>query len=377
MKRRRLLQSATVVATGLSSVAIGSQESTARSRSKTDEGYGNDQFQNPVFEPIFADPSAIRTDDGWYYAFGTMDNWGPDDGGWHVLPIIRSKDLVNWEFVGDVFPSGDDAEELPLGAVPDWYDGGDAEFVWAPDVSYHDGEYHLFYSLVDSSPDYNWENQSIGVATADGPAGPWEDRGEVLQGSDVGVGNSIDPDVTDVDGTPYLAWGSFDGIYLVELVRDGDGWTYTGDPTRIASDRFEAAYIIERKGWYYLFVSSGECCGGPDDTYQIEVGRSRSIDGPYVNEHGEKLTEAPGSLVVDDNEVFGAPGHNSVVTDDAGQDWLLYHAYDRDEPGFVYGVPRRPMLLDPIQWRGSWPQLLKKEPSTSQREPVIHARNRS
>lgn len=354
MRRRTLLHGVAGgigVATGLNAV------------SASDTGKREGQYQNPVFEPIFADPSAIRTDDGWYYAYATMDNWGPENGGWHVVPIIRSRDLVNWEFVGDVFDE-----------VPDWYDGGTAEFVWAPDINYYDGEYHLFYSLVDFSPEYNWDNQSIGVATADEPAGPFEDQGEVLQGSDVGVGNSIDPDLYVEDETPYLAWGSFDGIHLVELSRDGEGWTYEGDPTRIASDRFEGAYIDKREDWYYLFVSSGGCCAGPDDTYQVEVGRSRNVDGPYVNAYGEKLTEASGSLVIDDNDAFGAPGHNCVVTDDADQDWLLYHAYDRDEPGFVHGVPRRPMMLDPLQWRNGWPRVLEKEPSTSQRRPVIHSK---
>lgn len=353
MQRRKLLTSMTAgsigMTTGLVSTSVSAKESGKR----------NGQYENPVFEPIFADPSVIRTDDGWYYAYATMDNWGPDMGGWHVAPIIRSTDLVNWEYVGDAFDS-----------VPTWYNNGTAEFVWAPDIAKHDGEYHLFYSLVDFSPEYNWDHQSIGVATADSPAGPFEDQGEVLQGSDVNVGNSIDPMFFVDEEIPYLIWGSFDGIYLVELVRDGEGWDYVGTPTQIASNRFEGAYVVKRKGWYYLFVSSGGCCGGPDDTYQVEVGRARNLDGPYLNAQGEKLTEAPGTLVVDDNEQFGAPGHNSVVKDDAGQDWMLYHAYDRDEPGFIHGVPRRPMLIDPLQWRGGWPQVPTKTPSKYQRRPV-------
>ncbi|RBI59028.1 arabinan endo-1,5-alpha-L-arabinosidase [halophilic archaeon] len=317
------------------------------------------QYRNPVFEPIFADPSTIRTEDGDYYAYATMDNWGPERGGWHVVPIIRSTDLVNWEFVGDAFET-----------VPDWYDNGTAEFVWAPDIAQYNGKYHLFYALVDFSPEYNWEHQGIGVATADSPAGPFEDQGEVLQGSAVGVGNSIDPMFYVDDGTPYLVWGSFDGIHLVELARDGNGWEYVGSPTQIASDRYEAPYVVERKGWYYLFVSSGGCCSGPDSTYQVEVGRARDLVGPYRNEQGETLMNAPGSLVIDDDQQFGAPGHNAIVKDDAGTDWLVYHAYERDEPGFVHGVPRRPLLIDPVQWRGGWPTVRTKTPSTRQRRPT-------
>ncbi|WP_049947498.1 family 43 glycosylhydrolase [Candidatus Halobonum tyrrellensis] len=352
MNRRSLLQRIALGAGALSTAATGTAETPAGPVDRS-------TYRNPVFEPVFADPSTVRTDDGWYYAYGTMDRWG-DGEGFRIVPIVRSTNLVDWEYVGDVFES-----------VPEWLERGDADFVWAPDVAQYRGKYHLYYSLVDAAPEYNDDAQGVGLAVADSPAGPFTDRGKVLQGFEVGVLNSIDPMFYVDDGTPHLIWGSFNGIYLVELTPDGTA--PAGDPVQIASARFEGPYVEERDGTYYLFVSSGTCCDGPSSSYRVEVGRADSLDGPYLNRDGESLLDAPGSVVVDDSEQFGAPGHNGLAYDDADRAWLVYHGYERDEPGFIAdgAAPRRPLFVDPLQWESGWPAVEGRVPSVTQRRPSI------
>jgi len=291
-------------------------------------------FTNPVIEPVAADPAVIRHDDGDWYLFATQDRW--DDGVEHYLPIFRSADLVDWAFVGDAFP-------FP----PRWKSQG---FLWAPDVHRFDGRYVLTYAYS------TWgdPNPCIGIATAEHPAGPWEDLGRPLFCSDdVGVRNSIDPFVW-VDGRERtLIWGSFHGIYAIGLAEDGMG--VVGDKARLADERFEAPYVVWRDGFFYLFLSSGSCCDGAGSTYITWVGRSESLFGPYVDDLGRDLRYGGGTVVLFRNDDWVGPGHNAVATDDAGVDWIVYHAIDPDRPNLRSGATRRPVLIDPIEWRAGWP----------------------
>ncbi len=87
------------------------------------------------------------------------------------------------------------------------------------------------------------------------------------------------------------------------------------------------------------------------------------------------MIDSHGRLVVDDSEQFAAPGHNSVATDDAGNRWLLYHAYERDEPASLpSGAPRRPMMLDPLRWKNGWPIVDGTFPSVKEKVPIVHER---
>jgi arabinan endo-1,5-alpha-L-arabinosidase len=291
-------------------------------------------FTNPVIEPVAADPSLLRHDDGDWYLFATQDRW--DDGVEHYLPIFRSADLVTWSFVGDVFA-------FP----PRWKAQG---FLWAPDVHRFDGRTWLYYAYS------TWgdPNPCIGLATADHPAGPWEDLGRpVFCSSDVGVRNSIDPFVW-VDGDRRtLIWGSFHGIYAVGL--SADGASHVGEPVRLADERFEAPYVIERDGFYYLFLSSGSCCEGAASTYITWVGRSKDLLGPYVDDRGRDLRYGGGGVVLFRNDDWVGPGHNAIARDDAGVDWIVYHAIDPSRPHLRSGATRRPVLIDPITWTGGWP----------------------
>ena len=292
-------------------------------------------YTNPVVTPVAADPSLIRAPDGAFYLYATQDKW---DGVEHYLPIFRSRDLVSWEYLGDVFswPS-------------DWKVGGG--FYWAPDISLVGDEYRLYYA----ASLWGDPNPCIGLATAEHPEGPWRDLGRPVFCSDeIGVPNSIDPFVWyRDDGTPVMVWGSFHGIYAVEL--NAEGTEPAGEKTLLADTRFEAPYIVERDGAYYLFLSAGSCCAGADSTYQAFVGRSEELTGPYLDAQGRDLRHGGGTLLLDANETWVGPGHNAIVQDDAGRDWIAYHAIPRADPRLPNTVNRRPTLIDPIEWADGWP----------------------
>lgn len=292
-------------------------------------------YTNPVVTPVAADPSLIRAEDDAFYLYATQDKW---EGVEHYVPIFRSYDLVDWEYLGDAFPW-----------PPGWKKGGG--FYWAPDISRVGDTYRLYYSASlwgDSNP-------CIGLATSSSPEGPWSDLGRaVFCSDDIGVPNSIDPFVWyRDDGPATMIWGSFHGIWAVALSEDGTA--AVGEKVQLADTRFEAPYVIERNGLYYLFLSAGSCCAGADSTYQTYVGRSERLLGPYLDADGRDLLFGGGTLVLDANETWVGPGHNGIVRDDEGQDWIVYHAIPRDDPRLLNTVNRRPVLIDRIEWVDGWP----------------------
>jgi arabinan endo-1,5-alpha-L-arabinosidase len=293
-------------------------------------------YTNPVVTPVAADPDIIRAEDGTFYLYATQDNWA-DNQGDRYIPIFKSDDLVNWSFVKNAFVW-----------PPKWKQGGG--FYWAPDISFHEGTYYLYYA----ASLWGDPNPCIGLATSSDPEGPWEDLGRpVFCSEDIGVRNSIDAFAWYEDGKRYLIWGSFHGIYLVELSEDGTA--PTSEPIFIADERFEAPYILQRDGYYYLFLSMGSCCEGANSSYQLLVGRSENLAGPYLDKNGRDLASGGGTMILDSNDVWVGPGHNSVITDDAGNDWLVYHAIPKDDPRLLNSVNRRPALIDRLEWQEGWP----------------------
>ena len=300
-------------------------------------------YQNPVFEPVIADPSIIKGKDGYFYVYGTEDNWG-DGWGPRYIPVIKSKNLVDWEYIGEAFEAV---------KKPNWKEGG----LWAPDIVYHNGKYLLYYSMS------TWgdENPGIGVAISDQPEGPFEDVGPLFRSKDIGVDNSIDSFFYDDQGTLYLFWGSFHGIYAIELVKDG--LKVKGEPQQIAGNAFEAPYIIKRDEYYYFFGSIGSCCEGAESTYRVGVARSNSITGPYLDQAGNEIMYSEGTPILLKGDTFAGPGHNAIITDDEGTDWMIYHAIDKNEPKLVNGVTRRPLMIDPLIWKDGWPTIKNQVPS--------------
>lgn len=302
-------------------------------------------YQNPVFNHDFPDPNLVETKEGYYYAYSTQANWKKENfGGEYTIPIIKSKNLVDWEVVGDA-----------LLKKPDWKSEGG---IWAPDATFYKNQYFLYYSFS------TWgdPNPGIGVATSNTPQGPFTDHGKLFLSKEIGVENSIDPFFIENDGKPYLVWGSFHGIYGVEL--SNDGLHVNGNKFQIAGNAYEGSFIYKKGNYYYYFGSRGTCCEGPKSTYRVEVARSSSFKGPYLDKDGKSLLENGGTLLLEKNpepEGFIGPGHNGdLVTDKAGYTWMIYHAFDKKEP------TRRVMLLDKVDWRENWPVIEKKEPSFEQ-----------
>ncbi|MBS4195572.1 family 43 glycosylhydrolase [Bacillus sp. FJAT-49870] len=306
------------------------------------------KYKNPVFDPVFADPSVIQAKDGYIYAYGTEDDWG-DGKGLRKIPIIRSKDLVDWEYVSDAFTD----------QPPTWKDG----FLWAPHIAYFNNQYYLYYSMsLWGDPD-----PGIGVAISDKPEGPFTDQGPIFTSEEIGVNNSIDPYfMTDTDGTPYMVWGSFHGIYGIELTKDG--LQTVGEKFQIAGNAFEAPWIIERDGDYYFFGSLGSCCEGELSTYRVSVGKADSIKGPYLDQDGNDLLYSEGTLILSESDTFAGPGHNAIIKDKKGTDWLVYHAIDKEDGWLSNGATKRPMMIDPIIWKDGWPMIKNDSPSDVERK---------
>ncbi|GAA3986466.1 hypothetical protein GCM10022247_01020 [Allokutzneria multivorans] len=329
------------------------------------------RYTNPVSAPAadtFADPAVIRGKDGFWYAFGTGDPLRRGDRVHRLLPITRSADLTRWEYVTDVFTQA---------SRPRWAATGAG--LWAPDVRYVDGRYLLYFTVTDTIMNEGGD-AAVGVATAPSPIGPWTalDAPVVppVPGDQGRFWSILDPAMlTDATGRRWLYYGSYyGGLFVVPL--SDDGTRMTGSATRIAiGDRYEGAYVVRKNGWYYLFVSSGNCCVGPATGYSVFAGRSRTPTGPFVDRDGISLlsSRVGGTPVLrqNGNRWIGV-GHNSVVTDSAGQDWLVYHGIDRSDPYLdePHGVTMRPMLIDRLDWIDEWPTV-RGASTGRQRAPVI------
>jgi len=272
----------------------------------------------------------------------------------HLISSYSSVDLIHWIYIGDVLQS-----------LPAWM-GNVTTNLWAPAVKHFNNQYYLYYV----APTTAQGGSAIGVATSKSPAGPWTDSGKPVVAPESNPYNNsflravIDPDeVQDASGQRYLSYGSYNGgVSIRKLSADG----LTSDPSseqQIAIDnRFEGANFWKHDGYYYLFVSSTNCCNGPLTGYSVLVGRSLSPTGPFFDKNGIPLnTFAPGgsfSIASNGNEWVG-PGGNVVFEDESGQDYMLYHAVNRQSPYFAGypGFTRRPALIDPIDWVDDWPEV--------------------
>jgi arabinan endo-1,5-alpha-L-arabinosidase len=334
-------------------------------------------YVNPVSAPAadtFADPAVIRGHDGLWYAFGTSDPLKAGETTHRLIPILRSADLVHWTYAGDAFS----AATRPAWATP-------TAGLWAPDIRRIGGGYVLYYTVTDTTLNPG-DDSAIGVATAPTPLGPWTDSGGPVVGPrpapNGGFLWTFDPaHLVDAEGGQWLYYGSyFGGIFTVPL--RADGLRTAGTPVQVTIDnRYEGAYVVRRDGWYYLFGSAANCCAGPTTGYSVFAGRSRSPAGPFVDRTGVSLltSRVGGTPVIQPNgNRWIGTGHNAVVTDLAGQDWLVYHAIDRDAPYLnePYGINRRPMLIDRLDWRHGWPTVRNGHwaSATPQRAPVTGRR---
>ena len=168
------------------------------------------------------------------------------------------------------------------------------------------------------------------------------------------------------NGKKYLFWGSFRGIYGIELSGDGLSVWDGAKKRQVAGTAYEGTYIHKRGDYYYLFASIGSCCEGLKSTYTTVVGRSDSLFGPYTDKQGRPMMENHHEILIHGNEAFAGTGHNSeIVTDSEGNEWMLYHSYDRHTPS-----KGRYLMIDRIVWENDWPVIAGNSPSTEAEAPV-------
>jgi arabinan endo-1,5-alpha-L-arabinosidase len=312
-------------------------------------GYAQSSYSNPVYNADFADPTVIRGHDGLFYAYATNTSVG---SAFYHIQVARSSDLVHWNVIGDALP-----------VKPSW---ADRDF-WAPHVLYDKIRqlYYMYYS--GESPDAKI-GKCIGAAISKNPEGPFEDVGKPLVSGESFI--NIDPMAFDdpATGRKYLYWGSaHKPIRVQELDDDRISFRSGSTPTDVVatsqddySKLVEGAWLHYRDGYYYLFYSGDNCCGDKAN-YAVMVARSKNAVGPF-----ERLSEVKknnSSAILVKNSEWRAPGHNSVITDDGGYDWIVYHAIATDPALKSKG---RIMLIDRIQYDAGWPFVDTNSPSSNQ-----------
>jgi arabinan endo-1,5-alpha-L-arabinosidase len=286
----------------------------------------------------------------------------------HPLPMMRSKNLVDWTYVGDALPH-----------APAW--AADGAGLWAPDVVHSrvTGLYYLTFVVTDTDDSLrgpgactSTSDSAIGVATSRNPTGPWTVSDRPLVGPRPDPAGTCaflwtyDPDVlgNDVGRSSVLYFGSYNGgVHATRIAFDAHGARTVGARTRIAiGNRYEGTNVVKRGGWYWLFGSATNCCNGPLTSYGVFAARSRSPWGPFRDRQGHSILagRVGGTPVLQPNgNRWVGVGHSSAFRDAAGRWWTVYHAVDRTDPYFAPdpGFTKRPAMLDPLDWVGGWPQV--------------------
>jgi arabinan endo-1,5-alpha-L-arabinosidase len=339
LSRRQFLRSAAAVGFGvLTHSIVTAQEATPTVSASTDgkalELTGN--FRN-VHDPVI-----IKQDDTYYlYCSGAR------------IPTRSSKDLHDWQGV----------RPGPLPETPQWAKDyvPKADSIWAPDISFYNGKYYLYYSVST----FGSNHSCIGLETnvtlnPEDPNYKWEDQGLVIASDRPSSYNCIDPNrVMDEDGNVWLAFGSFwTGIKMRRL--DADTGLLSEEDTTLYAlarrdakndppDAIEGPFIIHKGDYYYLFASFDSCCKGVDSTYNVRVGRSETVTGPYVDKDGTEMLKGGGTQITFPSSRWRGPGHNSILQED-DKDWIVYHAYDAGNGG----TPT--LRIVPLQWdNDGWP----------------------
>ena len=285
------------------------------------------------------DPAYVRHADGGDSYIYSTGNGQLSDGN---IQIRRSTDDGSWEYVGEVWQHKPD---WLVKAVPG------VDNLWAPELHEHGGTWYLYYA----ASTFGSNTSVIALATnttldPDDPHYTWVDQGPVIASAGTDY-NAIDPSIVeDAKGTPWLAFGSFSsGLKMVELSWPGGMRADDAAPVTIADrgaapNAIEAPTVVRHDGWYYLFASRGFCCKGVDSTYEVIVGRSKAVTGPYLDRDGGALREDGGTvLLTTDGDRIG-PGGQSV-----SDGILAFHYYD----GAADGTPT--LGLAALDWKDGWP----------------------
>ena len=294
---------------------------------------------------LFVHDPAMAKESGIYYLFSTGDPAGTIGNG--NIQVRTSHNLRDWTYRGTVFADKPAWVTSTLGAIPN---------LWAPDISYFGGLWHLYYA----GSSFGSNNSVIGLATTPtlDPASPryhWTDDGLVFRTTTADNFNAIDPSlVTDATGGKWLVLGSFwSGIKLIALDA-ATGKPASGSPQvySLAAKPFpdpeEGAGITYHDGYYYLFVAVDFCCRGISSTYHIQVGRSTSVTGPYTDASGTAMTDGGGTEVQGTDAGMIGPGSPFIFQAASGS-YLVYHYYDAFASGDAW------VQIRPLIWVNGWP----------------------
>ncbi len=284
---------------------------------------------------------------GYYYIYGTN------------AICQKSKDLIHWEMVGKVIPEPSrDAEE--------WVG---TKNIWAPDIVKVGDEYRLYAS----NSSWGVRQSCIFLAVADNPEGPFEPRQIVLKTSNEVNANAIDANIiTDVKtGEMYMLYGSFwGGCHIIKLDKEtglaaegGLGICLASRPSWL-STAVEGPYMIYNPDtdYYYLFVSYGSL----KTDYQIRVGRSKYVTGPFVDHNGKEMTDPfdPGNNIGlmqmcgyswNDGTAYMGPGHNSVLHDKDGSWYMVCHIREKNYKDTNKMEPSTMQIRKMFWTKAGWP----------------------
>lgn len=303
-----------------------------------------------VHDPVMAQEGKT------FYVFST----GPG------IPFYSSTDLKNWQKAGEIFSQ---EPKMTRQSAPEY-----AGFPWAPDVYFHNGKYYVYFSVST----FGKNMSGIGVATnktlnPKSPEYKWEEVGTVIQSvPNRDDWNAIDPAIIeDEKGVAWMSFGSFwGGIKLLKLNEDRTkpaepqtwfelaerargGIVNPNEPPKEGA--VEAPFIFKKADYYYLFVSFDLCCRAEKSNYNIRVGRSKTLTGPYLDKDGKDMRDGGGSLVLAGDQDFIALGHNSTYTFNK-KDYLVFHAYDTNDKY----VPKLKVLE--MKWdKEAWPMVDTKD----------------
>ncbi|KAI0785423.1 glycoside hydrolase family 43 protein [Irpex lacteus] len=274
------------------------------------------------------DPTMCKDSSGTYFVFSTGTG----------IEIRTSPDRTAWTYIGNVFSTAPSATNTFTGTT----NGA----LWAPDCTYANNKFHLFYA----ASTFGSQHSGIFYATSNtGQPGSFTDHGLVLSTNTGDSYNAIDPNlVISTNGEWYLSLGSFwTGIKQVQLNSDGSlkSSTITSLAERSGTDAIEASAVYPYNGYFYLFTSWDKCCDGTSSTYNIRVGRSTNINGPYTDQSGVALMSGGGTLVLGTHDNIYGPGGQDLFTDGDGP-ILVYHYYTSS--GSYLGINR-------LDFSSGWP----------------------
>lgn len=278
-----------------------------------------DGFRNPVIGGFHPDPSVCRVGND-YYLVNSSFQYFPG------VPIYHSKDLVNWEQIGNVL---DRESQLPLGGASSWLG------IYAPTIRFYEGTYYMITTNVGNGGNF--------FVTAKDPRGPWSEPVWLKQGG-------IDPSLYFEKDTCYMVSNPDDGIWLCQidpltgtqlteskLLWQGDGGRYPEGP-----------HLYKKDGWYYLLISEG----GTELAHRLTIARSRKIEGPYEGYLANPILT--NCCRLGQSKQIQGTGHGDLVQAEDGSWWMVFLAY-RSFGGSYHHLGRETCLA-PVEWeKGGWP----------------------